>query len=137
VSVYSFLDPKASYALPRSFRYHDYIDTERELWALFPETEGRRVNFCQAGLTAQVYVESPGDRMDLGEGETYFLMPCADLRMRPVRMRPLRRLTLEEFRMSQFTAIRLSELLAPAQRIMEEVHFRIMGPEIVRETERL
>ena len=28
------------------------------MWALFPETEGKRVNFCQLGLTARIFIES-------------------------------------------------------------------------------
>jgi len=28
------------------------------MWALFPETEGKRVNFCQLGLTAKIFIES-------------------------------------------------------------------------------
>jgi hypothetical protein len=128
--VYSFLDPGTSYPLPKTFNFHDYIETEQEMWALFPETEGKRVNFCQMGLTAQIYVESPGAG-DLTANETYFLMPCEDKTLRPVRMLPVRRLTLDEFRMSHITAIRLAEKLTGTGRVMEAIHLQILGPEIV------
>jgi hypothetical protein len=127
---YSFLEPQASFPLPRSFDYSDYIETEREMWALFPETEGKRVNFCQMGLTARIYVESLGAG-PLADDETYFLMPCPDSRLRPVRMRQHRRLTLEEFRMSHITAIRLAEKLGGTSKVLEEIHLQILGPEIL------
>src|SRR5882762_6155274 len=100
LSAFAFLDPTCRYALPATFDFQGYIETEQELWALFPETEGKRVNFCQLGLTASLYVEVPDDRSDLKLGETYFLMPCPDRTMRPLRMRFLRRLKLDEYRMS-------------------------------------
>jgi len=130
VSRFSFLAPDSSFALPKSFDYSDYIETERELWALFPETDGKRVNFCQMGLTAQIFVESP-EGSDLGADETYFLMPCAERELRPVRMKALRRLTLEEFRMSHITAIRLADKLNGTAKVMDEIHLRILGPEIL------
>ncbi len=132
MSRYSFLDPAAAYRLPKSFNYQEYIETERELWALFPETDGKRVNFCQMGLTAQVFVESDQEG-ELGSGETYFLMPCADRMLRPVRMRSLRRLTLDEFRMSHITALRLAEKLHGSARVMDAIHLEILGPEILNE----
>jgi hypothetical protein len=128
--VYSFLDPGTSFPLPKTFNFLDYIETEQEMWALFPETEGKRVNFCQMGLTAQIYVESPAAG-DLTANETYFLMPCEDKTLRPVRMLPVRRLTLDEFRMSHITAIRLAEKLTGTGRVMEAIHLQILGPEIV------
>jgi hypothetical protein len=130
VSNYSFLEPGSSYPLPKSFSFKDYIETEQEMWALFPETEGKRVNFCQMGLTAHIFVESeiPGE---LSSGETYFLMPCADRMLRPIRMRQVRRLTLDEFRMSHITAIRLAEKLSGTSKVMEEIHLQILGPEIL------
>lgn len=130
MSRYSFLEPSASFPLPKSFDYSDYIETEREMWALFPETDGKRVNFCQMGLTAQIYVES-AEGGELGSEETYFLMPCPDRTLRPVRMKPVRRLTLDEFRMSHITAIRLADKLGGTARVMDEVHMRILGPEIL------
>ncbi len=131
VSAYSFLDPAIAYALPRHFNFDGYIETENEFWALFPETHGLRVNFCQLGLTAQIYVESTAPEAELADNETYFLMPCPDRTMRPMRMRALRRLTLSEYRMSHMTAIRLREHLESAGRVMDEVHLRILGPEII------
>jgi hypothetical protein len=130
VSNYSFIEPDSSYPLPRSFDYSAYIETEQEMWALFPETDGKRVNFCQLGLTAKIFVES-ADAGDLHEDETYFLMPCADRKLRPVRMRQLRRLTLDEFRMSHITAIRLADKLSGTTRVLEEIHMKILGPEIL------
>ena len=130
MSSFSFIRPDSAYPLPRSFDYSDYIETEQEMWALFPETEGKRVNFCQLGLTAKIYVESESAG-DLGDDETYFLMPCEDRKLRPVRMKQLRRLTLEEFRMSHITAIRLADKLSGTARVLEEIHMQILGPEIL------
>ena len=130
MSTYTFLEPETSYPLPSSFNYEEYIDTERELWALFPETDGYRVNFCQMGLTAQIFVESP-DSGELAVNETYFLMPSPDRSLRPIRMQAIRRLTLEEFRMSHITAMRLADKLAGTGKVMEAIHMQIMGPEIL------
>jgi hypothetical protein len=130
VSNYSFVEPEAAYPLPKSFSYSDYIETEQEMWALFPETDGKRVNFCQLGLTAKIFIESENTG-ELRDDETYFLMPCADHKLRPVRMHQVRRLTLEEFRMSHITAIRLADKLAGTTRVLEEVHMQILGPEIL------
>jgi len=130
VTSFSFIEPDAAYSLPKSFNYNEYIETEQEMWALFPETDGKRVNFCQLGLTAKIFVESP-DGGELHDDETYFLMPCSDRKLRPVRMRQVRRITLEEFRMSHITAIRLADKLAGTTRVLEEVHMQILGPEIL------
>jgi hypothetical protein len=126
----SFLQPDAAFPLPRTFNFGDYIETEREMWALFPETEGKRVNVCQLGLTAQIFVES-SDGGELDADETYFLMPCADCTLRPIRMRRVRRLTLDEFRMSHITALRLAEKLSGSDKVLHEIHLRILGPEIL------
>lgn len=135
MSAYSFLDPRCYYQLPESFDYSDYIETEQELWALFPETEGKRVNFCQLGLTASLYVEAAEDGSELRTGETYFLMPFPDRTMRPLRMHILRKLTLAEYRLSHLTAIRMSEQLDGTGDIMEEGHLHILGPEIINESQ--
>lgn len=130
MSQYSFLNPETAYSLPKSFDFDEYIETEREMWALFPETDGKRVNFCQLGLTAQIFVES-NDPGELGGDETYFLMPCPDRLLRPVRMKAVRRITLEEFRMSHITAQRLAGQLSGAGRVMQEIHLEILGPEVL------
>ena len=135
MSAYSFLDPRSHYTLPDSFDYKSYIDKEQELWALFPETHGMRVNFCQVGLTANLYVEAVEDGSELKEGETYFLMPFPDRTMRPLRMLLVRKLTLAEYRLSHITAQRMGEELADTTDIMEEVHLHILGPEIVEESQ--
>ena len=135
LSAYSFLDPRCKYALPAGFDYAGYIETERELWALFPETCGKRVNFCQLGLTASLYIEAPDNGAELKPGETYFLMPFADHTMRPLRMQMLRKLTLNEYRLSHITAVRLGEMLEGAGEIMDEVHLKILGPESVEESQ--
>ena len=103
------------------------------MWALFPETEGKRVNFCQLGLTAKIFIESELSG-ELHEDETYFLMPCCDRTLRPIRMRQVRRLTLDEFRMSHITAIRLADKLSGTTRVLEEIHMQILGPEILGAT---
>ena len=130
MSLYSFIEPDSSYPLPRTFNYSEYIEIEREMWALFPETDGRRVNFCQTGLTARLFVESDATG-ELAADETYFLMPCCDRTLRPIRMKQLRRLTLEEFRMSHITASRLADKLNGTNRVLEEIHMKILGPEIL------
>jgi hypothetical protein len=132
VSRFSFLEPAAEYALPRTFSYSQYIETEQEMWALFPETEGKRVNFCQMGLTATIFTESR-EVGDLAEDETYFLMPCPDSMLRPIRMRALRRLTRDEFRLSSITAARLAEQLSDTGKVLEEIHLEILGPEVLNE----
>jgi hypothetical protein len=136
VSDYFFLDPAIFYSLPAAFSYSDYIETENEFWALFPETHGKRVNFCQLGLTAQIFVDSGSNQGDLAENETYFLMPFPDGTLRPLRMQALRRLTLSEYRMSHLTALRLRDQLAHAGPLMEKVHLQILGPELLNEIDR-
>src|SRR4051812_35246504 len=120
-----------SWPLPRAFDFDDYIDVERELWAFFPETTGRRVNFCQLGLTAKLFAEVDETREPLTDNETYFLMPCGDGTLRPVRMRSERALTLDEYRMTHLTAIRMMHKLAVTGRLMDEVHRHVLGPEII------
>jgi hypothetical protein len=134
VSRYSFIKPAAAYPLPRNFDFLNYIDTERELWALFPETDGKRVNFCQMGLTAMIFIESEASG-DLETDETYFLMPFADRTLRPLRMKALRRLTLQEFRMSHLTAMRLATKLQGTGKVMDAIHMEILGPEILESCE--
>jgi hypothetical protein len=46
-------------------------------------------------------------------------------------MKQVRRLTLDEFRMSHITAIRLADKLNGTNRVLEEIHMQILGPEIV------
>ena len=135
MSEYAFLDPGVCYRLPGSFNYEDYIETERELWALFPETDGKRVNFIQVGLTAQIFTEIPDDRSELGPDETYVLMPCPDRTMRPLRMEACRRLTLSEYRMGHLTAIKLIGRMSEATGIMQEIGYQILGPEVIGEVE--
>src|SRR5436305_10831624 len=106
MSQYAFLDPSSSFALPPSFNFQEYIETERELWALFPETDGKRVNFVQIGLTATIFTEVFDDGSELGLQETYILMPCRDNTMKPIRMESSRRLTLSEYRMGHLTAVK-------------------------------
>jgi len=120
-----------SWPLPKSFDFGEYIGVEQELWAFFPETTGKRVNFCQLGLTAKLFAEVMETREPLRENETYFLMPCDDGRMRPVRMRSERALTLEEYRMTHLTAIRIMERLSGTGRLMDEIHRHVLGPEII------
>ena len=75
LSQYAFLDPSAAYPLPSSFKYREYIETEQELWALFPETDGKRVNFVQIGLTAQIYEDSPERGKKPNHGDSYRFEP--------------------------------------------------------------
>jgi hypothetical protein len=102
------------------------------MWALFPETDGKRVNFCQVGLTAMIFVES-GALGEIATDETYFLMPCADAKLRPIRMRAVRRLTRDEFRLSAITAARLADQLSDTGKVLEEIHLEILGPEVLNE----
>ena len=135
MSQYSFIDPRSSYTLPDTFQFEDYIETERELWALFPETDGKRVNFVQIGLTAQIYAQSPDDRSELKPDETYILMPCEDSTMRPIRMRACRRLTLSEYRMGHMTAIKLIGKVSEAGEVMREIGCQILGEEVLQEAQ--
>src|SRR5260370_15386316 len=135
MSAYAFLNPASSYALPRTFKYEEYIETEQELWAIFPETDGKRVNFIQVGLTAQVYSEVFDDGSELLPNETYVLMPCPDHTMRPIRMEACRRLTLSEYRMGHLTAVKLMGKISEAGEIMREIGSEILGPEVMGEME--
>jgi hypothetical protein len=135
MSQYVFLHPQTSYKLPRDFDFEDYIETEQELWALFPETAGKRVNFFQVGLTAQIYVESLETGRELESDETYVFMPCPGRMMRPVRMRAARRLTLVEYRMAHLTAVKMIDKLAAAGEAMQEIGRTILGPEILGEVQ--
>lgn len=135
MSQYAFLDPRSSYPLPKSFNFEDYIETERELWAFFPETDGRRVNFVQIGLTAQIYAEVRDSGEELSPDETYILMPCMDGTMRPIRMEACRRLTLSEYRMGHLTAIKLMGKISEAAEVMRDVGCEILGPEVISEVE--
>jgi hypothetical protein len=135
MSAYAFLDPASWYPLPRTFNYGEYIEAERELWALFPESDGKRVNFVQVGLTAQVYTEVMDDGSELRDNETYILMPCPDNTMRPIRMEARRRLTLSEYRMGHLTAVKLLGKVVEAGDVMREVGCEILGPEVINEVE--
>jgi hypothetical protein len=135
VSQYAFIPPGSSYLLPQSFDFEEYIEIERELWALFPETDGKRVNFVQIGLTAQIYTEVSDDGSELRKEETYILMPCPDLTLKPIRMEVCRRLTLSEYRMGHLTAIKLMDKVAQVSGIVREVGLEILGPEVVEEAE--
>jgi hypothetical protein len=135
VSEYTFIEPNAAFPLPPTFNFDEYIETERELWALFPETDGRRVNFVQIGLTAMIYAEVAEDNGELPFDETYILMPCKDFTMRPVRMRACRRLTLSEYRMGHLTAIKLVGKVNEAGEVMREIGCQILGEEVLQEAQ--
>jgi hypothetical protein len=135
MSRYAFLDPQSRFPLPSTFKWNEYIEAERELWALFPETDGRRVNFVQIGLTAQIYGEVKDNGSELAPDETYILMPCPDRTMRPIRMEACRRLTLTEYRMGHLTAVKLLGKMTEAGEVMREVGTRILGEEVLEEVE--
>ena len=135
MSEYAFIEPGAAFPLPPTFNFDEYIETERELWALFPETDGRRVNFVQIGLTAVIYGEAPENGSELAMDETYILMPCADYTMRPIRMQALRRLTLSEYRMGHLTAVKLVGKVNEAGEVMREIGCQILGEEVLQEAQ--
>src|ERR1700694_983677 len=135
MSQYAFLEPGSFYPLAASFHYAEYAEAERELWALFPETDGKRVNFVQIGLTAQIYAEMPEDGSELQQDETYILMPCSDHCMRPIRMKAARRLTLSEYRMGHLTAVKLIGKVNEAGEIMREIGCKILGDEVLQEVQ--
>ncbi len=135
MSEYTFIEPNAAFPLPPTFNFDEYIETERELWALFPETDGRRVNFVQIGLTAMIYGEVPDDGSELAFDETYILMPCGDYTMRPIRMRACRRLSLTEYRMGHLTAIKLVGKVNEAGEVMREIGCQILGDEVLQEAQ--
>ena len=132
---YAFLSPSSSFALSPSFDWDEYIEIERELWALFPETQGRRVNFIQIGLTAEIFAEMYEDNSELGPYETYILMPDANYTMHPIRMKSLRRLTLSEYRMGHLTAVKLIGKMMEAAEVMRAVGAQILGDEVLAEAE--
>lgn len=132
-SEITFVEPNAAFPLPPTFNFDDYIETEQELWALFPETDGRRVNFVQIGLTASIYAEVTDDGTDLANDETYILMPCRDYTMRPIRMKATRRLTLSEYRMGHLTALKLVGKVNEAGDVMREIGMQILGDEVLDE----
>ena len=132
---FEFLDPAAEFPLPEDFDFDTYIDIERELWALFPETDGKRTNFVQVGLTALIYAEAEGVPNPVSVSETYFLMPCADKTLRPIRMRVVRRLTLGEYRMAHLTAVKLLGRIMAATDAVYEVGVQILGTEVLEEVE--
>ena len=134
-SAFAFLDPASSYPLPQTFDYDEYIEAEQELWAIFPETDGKRVNFVQIGLTAQVYTEVFDDGTELLPNETYILMPCPDGTMKPMRMEACRRLTLIEYRMGHLTAVKLMGKVSEASEVMRDIGIQILGPEVLGEVE--
>ena len=135
MSRYAFLDPQSRFPLPPAFDWDEYIEAERELWALFPETDGRRVNFVQIGLTAQIYGEVNDNGSELSPDETYILMPWPDHTMRPIRMEACRRLTLSEYRMGPLTAIKLLGKMTETGEVMREVGARNLGEEVLEEVE--
>ena len=135
MSAYTFVETQAAFPLPPTFNFDDYIETEQELWALFPETDGCRVNFVQIGLTAMIYMEVAEDGSELNFDETYILMPCGDYTMRPIRMRAARRLTLSEYRMGHLTAIKLVGKVNEAGEVMREIGCQILGEEVLSEAQ--
>jgi hypothetical protein len=135
LSDYVFLERNSAFPLPKTFNFREYIDTERELWALFPETDGRRVNFIQVGLTAHIYAEVKEDGSELRADETYVLMPCHDYMMRPIRMQACRRLTLSEYRMGHLTAIKLVGKVNEAGEVMRSIGSQILGDEVLDEAQ--
>lgn len=123
----------ACFPLPADFDFEGYLEIEQELWALFPETEGKRANFVQVGLCAQIMVEVPESETELGMDETYLLIPCADQTIRPVRMRSVRRLTLSEYRMAHLTAVKLIGKVTAAVQVMRSVGTEMLGEEVLEE----
>jgi len=135
MSDYVYLAPGSSYPLPVSFNFSDYIEVEKELWALFPETDGKRTNFTQIGLSAMIFTEVPDKGNELEIDETYMLMPCPDLYLRPIRMRACRRLTLEEYRMGHLTAVKLIGKMTAAIPLIHAIGGSILGEEVINEAE--
>ncbi len=125
----TLLPPDSAFQLPAAFNYAEYIDCEQELWALFPECTGKRVNFIQAGLSAFLYAEMVNDGTDLAIDQTYMLMPHPDRYLRPIRMKCVRRLSIDEYRLSTYTALKASgHVLATAFREAANI---ILGEELL------
>jgi hypothetical protein len=137
---YTLVPVEQRYPLPETFNFQEYIEIERELWMLFPETDGKRVNFHQSGIMSWIYVESP-NAGELQDTETYFLMPVSDGRqhsMKAIRMIADRRLTLHEYRMVQLTAVKLIGKMNEACECMATIGEEIFGEEVLAEvSERL
>jgi hypothetical protein len=130
-----FVDTAESWPLPKSFDLAGYFEAERELWALFPETDGRRANFVQSGCSAWLYASVIDDQPTLPADETFVLLPCEDRTIRPVRMRAIRRLTLEEYRFAHLTAVKLIGRMNDALMVMDAIGREILGPEVCAEAE--
>ncbi|MCW5978173.1 MAG: hypothetical protein KIT09_08850 [Bryobacteraceae bacterium] len=128
-----YLDPSVACPLQRTFDWEYFIETERELWAFFPETIGRRVNLLQLGLTAVLYAEAAPSSAPLGPDETYVLLPCEDRCLRPVRMKAVRRLTLEEFRRCHLTSVKMIGHLDGAAEAYITLGQAILGREVIEE----
>ena len=132
----SFVPPGERIPLPATFDYEGYLDLEQELNMLFPQVNGRRVNFVQLGLTAAIYAEEPDGGTPLEPDETYILMPDKDslgVCMRPIRMRPVRRMTLTDYRMAHLTGIKLMGRLNEVSEAMHAVGLKILGDEVISE----
>jgi hypothetical protein len=127
-----FLDAEAAFPLPASFRYAEYLEIERELWALFPETAGKRANFLQMGLTAVLMVESE-EAGTLRFDETYLLMPNEDGDLRPMRMKMIRRLSLSEFRLASYSSLKTTSLGWGGA--LQDARHTIYGEELSQEFE--
>jgi len=125
----TLLPPDAFFRLSSTFNYTEYIECEQELWALFPECTGKRVNFIQAGLSAFLYAEVSNDGTMLANDETYVLMPHSDNCLRAIRMRCVRRLSLGEYRLSLYTALRTSAQMQ--EEAFQQVASAIVGEELL------
>jgi hypothetical protein len=135
MSTCCFLELDSSYELARSFSFDYYIEIERELWALFPETEGKRVNMMQLGLSAGLFVDVVDDGSELTPGECYVLMAYPDSTLKPLRMKMLKFLTLEEYRMCHYTFMKMIGRFDGISAVTEKITVQLLGNEVLDEIE--
>lgn len=133
MSDYSFLPADAFFRAPREFNFDEYIEIEKELWMIFPETEGHRVNFIQFGISALLMIDVADDGSEITTTEAYFVMPCENGDLKPIRMRAIRHLTLDEYRMAAHSSLKLVDILEPLRPVMKNIGRAVTGDEISEE----
>ncbi len=130
MTEFCFVHLRKAYWLAPNFDFGSYIRVERELWALFPETDGKRVSVVPFGLSASLAVSAHDDGSSLCPEEAYVLMPYPDGKMKPMRMTMVRRINLEEYRFAYHTLGRLKEMLPGLDYVNRSLNADIYGEEI-------
>ena len=136
--LYARQDPNYFSSTLSTFNFEEYIETERELWALFPETDGKRVNFLQVGLTAQIFAQMADDASEPRLWMKAIRSPQAvveDFMTRPNSAARRRLTPLLEYRMGHLTAIKLIGSERAACGSPREIGCQILGAEVLEEAQ--